>query len=126
TAVLIQPMLSGIELFAGAKFEEKFGHLILCGLGGIFVEVLKDVSSGISPLSKNEALEMIRKLKSYKIIQGARGKEGVDENVFAEIIVRLSTLVKAAPEITEMDLNPLLGTGKKIVAVDARINVKRN
>ncbi|MFA6924954.1 MAG: acetate--CoA ligase family protein [Bacteroidales bacterium] len=126
TAILIQPMLSGIELFAGAKFEDKFGHLILCGLGGIFIEVLKDVSSGLSPLSKNEALKMIRKLKSYKIIQGARGKEGVDENVFAEIIVRLSALVKAAPEITEMDLNPLLGTGKKIVAVDARINIKKS
>ena len=125
TAVMIQPMLSGTELFVGAKYEEKFGHLVLCGLGGIFVEVLKDVASGLAPLSKNEALSMIRSLKGYKIIKGTRGQAGIDEEQYAEIIVRLSTLLRFAPEIKEMDINPLLATAKGIIAVDARIRIEK-
>ncbi|MEI7489881.1 MAG: acetate--CoA ligase family protein [Bacteroidota bacterium] len=125
TAVLVQPMLSGTELFAGAKYEPKFGHMILCGMGGIFIEVLKDVSAGLSPLSKDEALTMIRNLKSYKIIQGVRGQKGISEEAFAGIIVRLSALLEAAPEIAELDFNPLLGKGEIILAVDARIRVDR-
>jgi acetate---CoA ligase (ADP-forming) len=124
-AILIQPMLSGIELFVGAKAEPKFGHMVLCGLGGIFIEVLKDVSAGLAPIAKPEAMEMIRKLKSYGIIKGARGQEGVNEDLFAEIVIRVSALVKAAPEIAEMDLNPLLGKADKVVAVDARIRIEK-
>ncbi len=123
-AVLMQPMLSGIELFVGAKKEEKFGHMILCGLGGIFIEVLKDVSSGLSPLSKEEACSMIQNLKSYKIIQGVRGQGGVNEDIFSDIICRLSALLEVAPEIVELDLNPLLGTSEKVFAVDARIKIE--
>ncbi|HSA34814.1 MAG TPA: acetate--CoA ligase family protein, partial [bacterium] len=123
TAILLQPMLSGIELFAGAKFEEKFGHMVLCGLGGIFIEVLKDVNSGLAPLTTDEALAMIRSLKGYKILKGARGQQAVSEEKLAEVVVRLSALVAAAPEIFEMDLNPLLGKGDQVVAVDARIRI---
>jgi acetate---CoA ligase (ADP-forming) len=122
-AVLMQPMLSGTELFAGAKFEEKFGHMVMAGMGGIFIEILKDVSSALSPLSKEEAHDMIRSLKSYKLFEGARGQERVDENRFVEILLRLSALLEAAPEIYEMDLNPLLGKKNQVVAVDARINI---
>jgi acetyltransferase len=125
TAILLQPMLSGTELFVGAKEEPKFGHMVLCGLGGIFIEVLKDVNAGIAPLSKSEVLGMIRNLKSYGIIQGTRGQEGVNEDLFADIVVRLSALVKVAPEIVEMDLNPLLGKPDKVVAVDARICLEK-
>jgi acetyltransferase len=125
TAILMQPMLSGTELFAGAKYEDKFGHLVLAGMGGIFIEVLKDVSSALAPVELNEAYRMIRKLKSYKIIQGVRGQEGINEDIFADIIVRLSALVHYAPEIVEMDLNPLLGSADKVVAVDARIRVEK-
>jgi acetate---CoA ligase (ADP-forming) len=125
TAILIQPMLSGIELFAGVKREDKFGHMVLCGLGGIFIEVLKDVSSGLAPLTTEESLRMIRSLKSYGIIKGARGQEGVNEEIFADIVVRLSALVTAAPEIFEMDLNPLLGKKDSVVAVDARIRIEK-
>ncbi|MCK4569692.1 MAG: acetate--CoA ligase family protein [Bacteroidales bacterium] len=125
-SVLIQPMFSGIELFAGSKREDKFGHLVLCGLGGIFIEVLKDVKAGLCPLSKDEALLMIRRLKGYKILQGLRGQKGIDENKFAEIITRLSALLITAPEIFEMDLNPLIGNEKIILAVDARINIKKS
>lgn len=125
TAILIQPMLSGIELFAGAKKEEKFGHMVLCGLGGIFIEVLKDVNAGLAPLTKEEASRMITSLKSYGIIKGARGQEGVNEEIFTDIVVRLSALVTVAPEIFEMDLNPLLGRKDKVVAVDARIRIEK-
>ena len=115
-------MLKGTELFIGAKYEEKFGHVVLCGLGGIFVEVLKDVSSGLAPLSYEEAYSMIHSLRAYKIIQGTRGQKGVNED---EIIVRLSTLLRFATEIKEMDINPLLATEKAVVAVDARIKIEK-
>ena len=125
TAILIQPMLSGTELFVGAKREDKFGHMVLAGLGGIFIEVLEDVKAGLAPLSIDETHKMIQGLNSYKIIQGVRGQEGVNEDLFAEIIQRVSALVTAAPEIFEMDLNPLLGTPNKVVAVDARIRIEK-
>ena len=124
-AVLIQPMFSGIELFVGAKYEDKFGHLILCGLGGIFIEVLKDVSYGLAPISYAQSLKMIKNLKSYPIIQGVRGKAGISEDKFADILWRLSALLQAAPEIKELDLNPLLAKGNKIIAVDARIRIEK-
>lgn len=125
TAVMVQPMLEGRELFIGAKYEEKFGHVVLCGLGGIFVEVLKDVSSGLAPLSYEEAYSMIHSLRAYKIIQGTRGQKGVNEDKFAEVIVRLSTLLRFATEIKEMDINPLLATETDITAVDARIRIEK-
>ena len=126
TAILMQPMLSGTELFVGASYEEKFGHLILCGLGGVFIEILEDTAAELSPVSKSQAANMIRSLKSYKIIQGTRGQEGVNERKFAETITRLSALCEAAPEIQELDLNPLLGSKGRVVAVDARIKIERN
>lgn len=122
--VMVQKMLKGTELFIGAKYEERFGHVVLCGLGGIFVEVLKDVRSGLAPLSYGEAYSMIRSLRSYKILKGTRGQQGINEQKYAEIIVRLSTLLRFATEIKEMDINPLLADGDDIVAVDARIRVE--
>jgi acetate---CoA ligase (ADP-forming) len=125
TAILLQPMLSGLELFTGAKYEDKFGHLILCGMGGIFIEVLKDVSTALAPIDKPHALEMIRSLKSAPILDGARGQTGVNIELFADTLTRLSALLDAAPEIVEMDLNPLLGTPQQVIAVDARINLSK-
>ncbi|HLN53437.1 MAG TPA: acetate--CoA ligase family protein [Lentimicrobium sp.] len=125
TAILIQPMLSGTQIFAGAKKESSFGHLILCGLGGIFIEVLKDVWSALAPVSPEEALGMIKSLKSYKIIEGVRGQEGINMDAFVDAIVRLSALCIAAPEIAEMDINPLLGNSKGVTAVDARIRIEK-
>lgn len=122
---MVQPMLKGTELFIGAKYEETFGHVVLCGLGGIFVEALKDVSSGLAPLSYAEAYSMIRSLRAYPILHGTRGQKGVNEHRFAEIIVRLSTLLRFATEIKEMDINPLLATETDIVAVDARIRIEK-
>lgn len=124
TGVLIQPMLSGIELFVGAKRDNSYGHIILCGLGGIFIEVLKDVQSALAPVGKDEALDMLKSLKGYKILQGTRGQEGVNQDILVDIILRLSALLKYAPEIFEMDINPLLGTSKSIIAVDGRIRIE--
>jgi acetate---CoA ligase (ADP-forming) len=124
-AVLVQRMVTGTELFIGAKYEPKFGHVILCGLGGIFVETLGDVSSGLAPLTFNEANSMIKSLKAYRIIKGTRGKPGINELKFAEIIVRLSSLLRFATEIKEMDLNPLIGSPEAITVVDARIRIEK-
>lgn len=124
-AVMVQKMLKGTELFIGAKYEPRFGHVVLCGLGGIFVEVLKDVSSGLAPLSMEEAESMVHSLRAYKIIKGTRGQKGVNERKYEEIIVRLSTLLRFATEIKEMDINPLLADGNDVVAVDARIRVEK-
>ena len=125
TGVMVQKMLKGTELFIGAKYEERFGHVILCGLGGIFVEVLKDVSSGLAPLSYDEAYSMIHSLRGYKIIKGTRGQKGLNEQKYAEIIVRLSTLLRFATEIKEIDINPLLADEHSVIAVDARIRIER-
>ena len=124
-AVMVQKMIKGKELFIGAKYEPRFGHIVLCGMGGIFVEALKDVSSGLAPLSYNEAYSMIRSLRSYKIIQGTRGQKGLNEQKYAEIIVRLSTLLRFATEIKELDINPLLADEKDVVAVDARVRIEK-
>ena len=124
-AVMVQKMIKGTELFIGAKYEERFGHVVLCGLGGIFVEVLRDVSSGLAPLSYEEAYSMIRSLRAYKILKGTRGQKGINERKYAEIIVRLSTLLRFATEIKEMDINPLLADADNVTAVDARILVEK-
>jgi len=125
TALLIQPMLKGQELYIGANYEDRFGHVVFCGLGGIFVEILKDVSCGLAPLSYEETFSMIRSLRSYPIIRGVRGQKGLGEQQYADIIVRLSTLLRFAKEIKEMDINPLIATDKGIFAVDARIRIEK-
>lgn len=125
TAILMQPMLSGMEIFAGVKKEPKFGHMILCGLGGIFIEVLKDVQTGLAPVTAKAAKGMIERLKGYKMLQGVRGQEGVNIEAFAKVVESLSKLVAVAPEIQEMDINPLLGNAKQVVAVDARIRIQK-
>ena len=123
--VLIAQMAKGTELFLGAKYEQDFGHVVLCGMGGIFVEVLKDLSSGLAPLSYNEAMSMIKSLKSYKILKGYRKQPGVNIQKFAEIIVKLSSLLRFATEIKELDINPLLGNENEILAVDARVKIEK-
>ena len=125
TGVLVQPMVSGLELFVGVKKEDRFKHTIFCGLGGVFVEILKDISAGLSPLSKFEIEQMIKGLRGYKLLQGARGKVGVNIETFIDIIQRVSALVEVAPEIIEMDMNPLIGSKKEINAVDVRIRIEK-
>ncbi len=124
-AILLQPMYSGTEIFIGAKYEKNFGHIILTGLGGIFIEIMKDFSASLTPVSIEEGLSMIRKLNAYDIVKGIRGMEPIDENRWAELINRTSALLQIAPEIIELDLNPLIARGNNIITVDARIKVKK-
>ena len=121
TGVLMQPQLEGLEIFAGARKEGDFGHIIMCGLGGIYIEVFKDIRAGLSPVGKDEALTMIDRLQINPILKGYRGKPGINIDLFADIITKVSALVEAAPKIEEMDLNPLMGSGDQIYTVDARI-----
>ena len=123
--VLIAQMASGTELFLGATYEKKFGHVVLCGMGGIYVEIMKDVASGLAPLSNVEAMAMIKSLKSYKILKGYRKQPSVNIERYADIIVRLSWLLRYATEIKEIDINPLLGNEQEILAVDARIRIEK-
>ena len=124
-SVLIQSMNTGVELFIGVVKEAGFGHAILCGLGGIFIEVIEDVAASISPISEEEAYRMIKSLKGYKLIEGLRGNGGIDEKIFVDIIKKVSALVEVAPEIQEMDMNPLFGNPNSIIAVDSRIRIEK-
>ena len=124
-AVEMYPMLDGLDVYIGAIKDAKFGHQIFFGLGGIFIEVLKDVQSALAPITADEAKEMLKQLKGYKILQGVRGQEGVNIDLYADQVARVSALVQAAPEIAEMDLNPLLGNPRYVTAVDARIRIEK-
>ena len=124
-AVEMYPMLDGTDVYIGAIKDPKFGHQIFFGLGGIFIEVLKDVQSALAPITAEEAKQMLTKLRGYKILQGVRGQEPVNIDLYADQIARISALVQAAPEIAEMDLNPLLGNPRYVTAVDARIRLEK-
>ena len=124
-AVEMYPMLDGTDVYIGAMRDAKFGHQIFFGLGGIFIEVLKDVQSALAPVTAAEAKNMLTKLRGYKILQGVRGQEPVNLDLYADQIARVSALVQAAPEIAEMDLNPLLGNPRYVTAVDARIRLEK-
>ena len=124
-AVEMYPMLDGTDVYIGAIRDPKFGHQIFFGLGGIFIEVLKDVQSALAPITAAEAKEMLTQLKGYKILEGVRGQEGVNLDLYADQVARVSALVQAAPEIAEMDLNPLLGNPRYVTAVDARIRLEK-
>ena len=124
-AVEMYPMLDGTDVYIGAIRDDKFGHQIFFGLGGIFIEVLKDVQSALAPITADEAKQMLTKLRGYKILQGVRGQEPVNIDLYAEQVARVSALVQAAPEIVEMDLNPLLGNPRYVTAVDARIRIEK-
>jgi acyl-CoA synthetase (NDP forming) len=122
--VLVQPMIGGLEVILGASREGPFGHLVMFGLGGIYAEVLKDVRFALAPLSQNESLRMIRGIRSYALLRGARGESGMDQEVLADCLQRLGRLVCDFPGIKEIDLNPVKGVGTDLYAVDARIIVR--
>jgi acetyltransferase len=125
TGILIQPQVEGLELFAGAVYEPSYGHLIMCGLGGINVEVLKDLSTGLAPLSMAEATQMIRSLKGYPMLDGIRGQTGIETGAYAGLLVRLSGALRYATEVVELDFNPIIGKEKTLTVVDARIRVEK-
>jgi acetate---CoA ligase (ADP-forming) len=121
--VLVQPMMpAGTEVIIGARTDPLFGPLVVVGLGGIFVELLKDSAVALAPVTHAEALAMLGRLKGAAMLRGFRGSEPVDLDSLAEIIGRVSEFIadhKAS--ISELDLNPLICKGKQLVAVDALI-----
>ncbi len=119
--VLLQEMISGEEIIIGMKRDEQFGPVIMFGLGGIYVEILKDVSFRIAPVDKNMALEMIKEVKGSNILEGIRGKKKVKVDELANIITKTSNLVIGDKKILEIDFNPVIVNDKEAKIVDARI-----
>jgi len=113
----------GLEIILGAKAEPGLGHLIMFGMGGIYVEVLKDVVFNLTPVTDFEAKEMMDAIQLSPILKGVRGQKGVFRKGIAEIIQRLSQLVSDHPTIQELDLNPTLAFEDRVIAVDARIGI---
>lgn len=113
----------GLEVILGAKAEEGLGHLIMFGLGGIHVEVLKDVVFNLTPVSTSEAREMLVSIKGAPLLNGVRGRKGVNRDRLEELILRLSQLVSDLPALKEMDLNPVMAFEDGVVVVDARISI---
>jgi len=126
--VLIQEMITeGREIIVGMTRDPQFGPMLMFGLGGIYVEVLRDVSFQLAPITADEALEMLVGTKTYRLLQGVRGEKSVDMQLVAECIQRISQLAMDFPQIEEMDINPLKisAEGASAVAVDARIRISQ-
>lgn len=121
--ILLQPMIGGLEVILGASLEGDFGHLLMFGLGGIHTEVLKDVQFALAPINEAEARRMIDGIRGRALLDGVRGAAGVDIAVLTDLLIRLGRLVDDFKEIAEIDLNPVKGLGKNLLAVDARIIV---
>ncbi len=122
--LLVQQFLpGGKELIAGVSTKAGLGHLVMFGLGGIYVEVLKDVVFKIAPVTEVEAGEMLSSIKAAKLLEGVRGEKGINKEKVIDIIQRISKLVTDFPEIKEMDMNPIIALGDQVFAVDARIKI---
>jgi acyl-CoA synthetase (NDP forming) len=111
----------GVEVIIGMSQDAQFGPVLLFGLGGILVEVLKDVSFRIVPLARRDAAEMVREIKGYPLLQGYRGQEAVDVSYLEELLLKVSNFAEQNPEVKELDLNPVFAYSDGAVVVDARI-----
>lgn len=109
------------EIIVGVSYDKTFGHMVMVGLGGIYVEVLKDVSFRIIPFSRKEAYNMLAELKTYKLLKGIRGEKPSDIDAIVDILLRISQLVRDFPNIVELDINPLAVLEKGVVGLDARL-----
>jgi len=116
----------GVEVIIGMSRDIQFGSVLMFGLGGILVEVLKDVSFRIVPLTKRDAAEMIREIRCYPLLQGYRGQEPVDVSNLEELLLKVSNFVEQNPEVKELDLNPILAYSDGAIAVDARVILDEN
>ncbi len=111
----------GVEVIIGMSKDAQFGPVLMFGLGGILVEILKDVSFRIVPLTQRDAREMIKEIKGYPLLEGYRGQEPVDVANLEELILMVSSFVEQNPEVAELDLNPIFAYSDGAVAVDARV-----
>jgi len=120
--VIVQRMApSGKEVIVGMSKDPQFGPALMFGLGGVMVEVMRDVSFRVAPLNKRDALEMIREIRGYPVLEGARGGEPADIEALASILIAASKMAMEWQEIKEFDLNPVFAYSKGALAVDARI-----
>ena len=126
SGVAVQKMVEGTEIILGSSRAGDIGQLVMFGLGGIYTEVLKDVSFALAPLADEECRRMIRSIRAYRILEGVRGQKGVSIDVVSVNLARLSRLVSDFPAIREIDINPLKGTGDHLYVVDARIILAAN
>jgi len=123
--VLVSSMAEdGVEVIIGTKYDDQFGPIIMYGLGGIMVEILKDVSFRVLPITPTNARRMIEQTKSYPILDGARGKPPLDKKSVRRLLMLCSEIAEAYPEIHEMDLNPVIVHEKGLSIVDARVILK--
>ncbi len=120
-SVLVQEKISGPEVLMGLSREGAFGHLVAFGLGGVLAEALGDVQFGLAPLSPEEAARLIASIKGLPVLQGYRGRPGMDLDRLADLLVRVSLLGRDVPGIEEMDINPVMGVGDRLFAVDVRV-----
>ncbi|MBD3361777.1 acetyl-CoA synthetase [Candidatus Woesearchaeota archaeon] len=121
-AILAQKFVEGTEVIIGLKKDAAFGHALMFGIGGVMVELLKDVSFRICPISKKDAEEMINELKAKKLLIGFRGKEPVNLSLLKKCLVQASEIPKKYPYLKELDINPLIINEKKALVVDARMD----
>jgi acetyl-CoA synthetase (ADP-forming) len=119
--ILVQEMVSGSEIALGMKRDQQFGPVLMFGLGGIFIEIIKDVAFRIAPINTEEAIEMIKETKGFEILNGARGKKKVDLAGIAEMIVNLSNLSFKEEKVQSIDFNPVMVTDKQALITDFRI-----
>lgn len=119
--VQLQPFLRGHELFVGLKREPNYGHLVMFGLGGIWVESLRDVVGGLAPLCYDEVLAMMQQLRTFPLLKGMRGQKGIDIERFVAIVCKISQLPSVCRHIDEIDLNPIIANADGLSVVDARI-----
>ena len=121
----VQTMVKGREVILGVSRDPQFGPMLMFGLGGIYVEVLKDVSFRVAPISRQDAVDMVHEIRSYLLLAGVRGEKTADIQAIVECLLRLSQLVTDFPQIMELDINPLMvdEAGKGAVAVDCRMRI---
>ena len=123
---LIQEEVEGIEIMIGMKRSREFGPVLMFGLGGILVEVLKDISFGIAPISELTAMRMIKEIKGYKTLKGFRGNPVVNLENIVDILINLSKFSLESPEIKEIDFNPIIVNSEKALVVDAYLLYEKN
>ncbi len=123
--MLYNMVKGGKEVILGVTYDRTFGHMIMFGLGGIYVEVLKDVSFRIAPVLRRDASAMVNEIKTSALLKGARGESPADIEALTDNILRLSDFVTDFPEVRELDINPLVVMGKGAIALDARIIFER-
>src|ERR1051326_6924590 len=124
--VLVQPMFSsGVEIMVGITLDPSFGPLIAFGLGGIYVEIFRDICFRVTPITDQDAKEMVRSIRGYPLLQGYRGHPPADTDALEQLLLRVARLAEEVPEISEIDMNPVIAfpPGKGCFTVDARVRV---